>query len=60
MRVAAGAIARKYLAERVGLNIHGYFSQIGALRLEPVAPRDGVRQSVLLPGPLARRRSSRR
>ena len=32
MRVAAGAIARKYLAERLGVRIHGYLSQIGALR----------------------------
>jgi chorismate synthase len=32
MRVAAGAIARKYLAER-GVRIYGYLSQIGALTL---------------------------
>ena len=31
MRVAAGAIARKYLAERLGVRIYGYLSQIGAL-----------------------------
>ena len=36
MRVAAGAIARKYLAERLGVGISGYLSQIGPLRLEPV------------------------
>ncbi len=35
MRVAAGAIARKYLATRLGVRIHGYLSQIGALVLEP-------------------------
>ncbi|HTT04737.1 MAG TPA: chorismate synthase [Steroidobacteraceae bacterium] len=34
MRVAAGAIARKYLAERCGVRIYGYLSQIGALRLD--------------------------
>jgi chorismate synthase len=36
MRVAAGAIARKYLAERLGLRIYGYLSRIGALELAPV------------------------
>jgi chorismate synthase len=35
MRVAAGAIARKYLAERWQVRISGYLSQIGALQLEP-------------------------
>ena len=33
MRVAAGAIARKYLAERLGVGIHGYVSQLGPLEL---------------------------
>lgn len=33
MRVAAGAIARKYLLERLGLGIHGYVSQLGPLEL---------------------------
>ncbi len=33
MRVAAGAIARKYLAERSGVRIYGYLSQIGPLQL---------------------------
>ncbi|HEX7113907.1 MAG TPA: chorismate synthase [Steroidobacter sp.] len=35
MRVAAGAIARKYLRERVGITIRGYLAQLGPLRLEP-------------------------
>jgi chorismate synthase len=35
MRVAAGAIARKYLAERLGVHIHGYLAQMGDIRLEP-------------------------
>jgi len=35
MRVAAGAIARKYLAERLGVTIRGYLAQLGPLRLEP-------------------------
>ena len=33
MRVAAGAIARKYLAERAGVAIRGYLAQIGELEL---------------------------
>jgi chorismate synthase len=36
MRVAAGAIARKYLSVRFGVRIHGYVSQIGPLVLAPV------------------------
>jgi chorismate synthase len=34
MRVAAGAIARKYLLERLGLSIHGYLSQLGSITLK--------------------------
>jgi chorismate synthase len=34
MRVAAGAIARKYLNERAGIEITGYLSQLGDLQLE--------------------------
>ncbi|MDJ0939237.1 MAG: chorismate synthase [Woeseiaceae bacterium] len=33
MRVAAGAIARKYLATRLGLSIRGYLSQLGPIEL---------------------------
>jgi len=33
MRVAAGAIARKYLADRVGIGIHGYVAQLGPIVL---------------------------
>lgn len=33
MRVAAGAIARKYLRERLGLEIRGYLSQLGPIKL---------------------------
>ena len=35
MRVAAGAIARKYLAERLGVRIYGYLEQMGGIRCEP-------------------------
>jgi chorismate synthase len=34
MRVAAGAIARKYLDERCGILIRGYLAQLGPLRLD--------------------------
>ena len=33
MRVAAAAIARKYLRERLGVEIRGYLSQLGSLEL---------------------------
>jgi len=34
MRVAAGAIAKKYLRERYGVMIHGYLAQLGPIKLE--------------------------
>ena len=34
MRVAAGAIARKYLLERLGVRIYGWLEQVGAIKLE--------------------------
>ena len=34
MRVAAGAIARKYLAEREGIVIRGFVSQLGSIKLK--------------------------
>jgi chorismate synthase len=33
MRVAAGAVARKYLRERAGIEIKGYLSQLGPIQL---------------------------
>jgi len=36
MRVAAGGIAKKYLRERLGIEIRGYLAQLGPIRLEPV------------------------
>ncbi|HEX9878161.1 MAG TPA: chorismate synthase [Gammaproteobacteria bacterium] len=35
MRVAAGAIARKYLFEQLGITIRAYLAQLGPLTLEP-------------------------
>ncbi len=51
MRVAAGAIARKYLAERLGVRIHGYLSQIGALTLEPRVPAAAYDNPFFCPDP---------
>jgi chorismate synthase len=34
MRVAAGAIARKYLHERLGIEIRGYVAQLGPIELD--------------------------
>jgi chorismate synthase len=36
MRVAAGAIAKKYLKESFGIEIHGYLSQLGPIKIEKV------------------------
>ena len=33
MRVAAGAIAKKYLAQRYGVSVHGYLAQLGPIKL---------------------------
>src|SRR5580700_9662427 len=51
MRVAAGAIARKYLAERLGVRIYGYLSQIGALVLEPRDPEFAYENPFFCPDP---------
>ncbi len=51
MRVAAGAIARKYLADRLKVRIHGYLSQIGSLSLEPVAPETACDNPFFCPDP---------
>lgn len=51
MRVAAGAIARKYLAERLKVRIFGYLSQIGALVLEPREPAAAYDNPFFCPDP---------
>ncbi len=51
MRVAAGAIARKYLHERLGVRIHGYVSQVGALVLEPKDPPSAYDNAFFCPDP---------
>ncbi|MFO0335689.1 MAG: chorismate synthase [Pseudomonadota bacterium] len=51
MRVAAGAIARKYLRERLGIRIHGWLAQLGPLVLEPVAPDTAYENPFFCPDP---------
>jgi chorismate synthase len=51
MRVAAGAIARKYLAQRLGVRIYGYLSQVGALQLDPVDPGFAYQNPFFCPDP---------
>ena len=36
MRVAAGAIAKKYLQDRYGINVRGYLSQLGPIKAEHI------------------------
>ena len=51
MRVAAGAIARKYLRERLGLSIHGYLAQMGGIVLEPKDPMSAYDNPFFCPDP---------
>jgi chorismate synthase len=51
MRVAAGAIARKFLRERLGVNIYGYLGQIGSLMIEPKDPPSAYENPFFCPDP---------
>ena len=51
MRVAAGAIARKYLAQRLGIEIHGYLTEIGPCQLAPVDPMSAYDNPFFCPDP---------
>ena len=51
VRVAAGAIARKWLAERAGIAIHGYVSNVGGFELDPVAPETAYDNPFFCPDP---------
>jgi chorismate synthase len=51
MRTAAGAIARRYLATRLGVRIYGYLSQAGALTLEAVDPAFAYQNPFFCPDP---------
>ena len=50
-RVAAGAIARKYLRERLNVSIHGYLAQIGNIVLEPVSLAAAYENPFFCPDP---------
>jgi len=51
MRTAAGAIARRYLATRLGVRIYGYLSQVGALTLDAVDPAFAYQNPFFCPDP---------
>ncbi|HSN73100.1 MAG TPA: chorismate synthase [Steroidobacteraceae bacterium] len=51
MRVAAGAIARKYLAMRLGVRIYGYLAQLGPLRLDAREPASAYDNPFFCPDP---------
>jgi chorismate synthase len=51
MRVAAGAIARKFLYERLNIGIHGYLAQMGSLVLDPVSPMSAYENPFFCPDP---------
>jgi chorismate synthase len=51
MRTAAGAIARRYLAARLGVRIYGYLSRVGALVLDPVDPSFAYQNPFFCPDP---------
>jgi chorismate synthase len=51
MRVAAGAIARKFLRERLGVRIYGYLAQMGPIVLEPKDPAGAYSNPFFCPDP---------
>src|SRR6202451_90136 len=51
MRVAAGAIARKYLNDRLGVSIRGYLAQLGPLVLDPKNPASAYENPFFCPDP---------
>jgi chorismate synthase len=51
VRVAAGAIARKYLRERLKITIHGYLAQMGSIVLEPKDPQAAYGNPFFCPDP---------
>jgi len=51
MRVAAGAIARKFLKDRLNVRIHGYLAQMGSIVLEPKSPAGAYDNPFFCPDP---------
>ena len=53
MRVAAGAIAKKYLHDRYGITVFGYMSQLGPIEM-PLLDRDEVNNNAFFCGDKSR------
>src|SRR6202040_2968217 len=51
MRTAAGAIARKFLKDRLNVRIHGYLAQMGSIVLEPKSPASAYDNPFFCPDP---------
>jgi chorismate synthase len=51
VRVAAGAIARKFLRERLKIRIHGYLAQMGSIVIEPKDPQAAYANPFFCPDP---------
>src|SRR6202162_2121699 len=51
MRCAAGAIARKFLRERLQGSIYGYLAQMGSIVLEPRSPASAYDNPFFCPDP---------
>src|SRR5580658_7458047 len=51
VRVAAGAIARKYLRERLQIGIQGYLAQLGPIVLQPVNTEAAYENPFFCPDP---------
>ena len=51
MRVAAGAIAKKYLQERLGIRIRGYLSQLGPIKAEQLIWEEVEKNPFFCPDP---------
>jgi chorismate synthase len=49
--VAAGAIARKYLRERVGVTVDGWLSRMGPIEIDPVEPAFAYKNPFFCPDP---------
>ena len=49
MRVAAGAVAKKYLAQACGIEIYGYLSELGPIKIESVERAEIARNPFFCP-----------
>lgn len=51
IRVAAGAIAKKYLNERYGISIRGYLAQLGPIRIDRIVWQEIEKNPFFCPDP---------